>query len=462
MKVLFITPNSDTHYIVPPLGLGYLAKSIMAEGFEAEILNGVKEKLNIKALRNVLKKKRPDVVGIQVFSCEISIVNNYLKLIKKEFPEIRTVVGGAHISAVGKETFEDVKGADFAFMGEAEIGFPLFLKELRAGTRNFDNIPGLIWKDGNDFKVNPPAIVEDLDKLGMPAWELMDPRELPPAPQGAIYRNFPIAAISTSRGCPYQCTYCANHIIAGRKIRARSVNNIIEEVEFLIDKFSIKELHIIDDTFTQNRERVKEFCEELLRRDIHLTLTFPNGARLNTLDEEILGLLKKCGCYSITVGVESGSQKILNDMKKALTIKTIKEKIKLINKKGIDVTAFFIIGYPTETRETIEQTIKFATELEIKRAHFSLFLPLPGTEATEMLKKEGRLGKVDWSKMFYTKVVVPPVGMTPDEVKSLQRKAYLKFYLRPQIIYYMIKEIRSWPHFKSLVKRAKDYGFSKN
>ena len=140
---------------------------------------------------------------------------------------------------------------------------------------------------------------------------------------------------------------------------------------------------------------------------------------------------------------------------------TIREKVNLINKYNIDIMAFFIVGYPTETRETILQTIKFAKELKIKRAHFSTFLPLPGTDATNQLLESGKIEKIDWSSLFYTKAPLAPEGMTPEELKKLQRKAFLQFYFRPKIMYSMTKEINSWTHFKSLLKRSVDYAFDK-
>jgi len=455
MKILLIAPNLNTPYVAPPLGLGYLAKALVEKGFEVEIINGAKYKLNLNSLREILKQKKPDVIGIQIFSYGLNIVKSYLDLIEKEFPNICKIVGGAHVSGVGKKIFSELNNINFAFHGEAEIGFPLLLKEIESN-KDFGKVPGLIWKKGKEIVMNLPEFIQDLDKIGMPSWELMDDlRDLNPVPQGAIYKRYPIGVIITSRGCPHQCTFCVNHKISGRKIRIRSVKNIIEEIEFLIERYGMNELLITDDNFTYDKERVKEFCNEIIRRKIDISIAFPNGVRLDTLDDEVLDLLKKSGCYSITLGIESGSQKILNDMKKALTIKVIKEKVKLIDKKGIDVSAFFIIGYPTETKETIGQTIEFARNLEIKKAHFSIFLPLPGAEATELFEKS-EIEKIDYSDMFYTKAPVSPRGMTTNQLKWLQRKAFFKFYFRPKIIFYMVKEIHSFNHLKSLGRRAFD------
>jgi anaerobic magnesium-protoporphyrin IX monomethyl ester cyclase len=458
MKVLLILPQSDSHYLVPPVNLGYLATSLRNHDYDVKIIDGIKDNLTIMSLKKRLRKINPDVIGITIFSCDVAMTKKYIKVINQFNSKIKVILGGSHVSGVGKEIFLDFPSIDYAVHGEAEKGFPMLLKTFKSKS-SVKNIPGLIYKDGKKIVKNLAYFEHNLDKLGIPAWDLIDPRTYPLAPQGAVFRNYPIAPIIMSRGCPYQCTYCASKVVTGMKFRKRSVESIMKEVELLYRKYGVKEIHIIDDTFTLDRQRVEDFCKELRLRHIKITFTFPNGVRLNTLDEPLLRLLKKSGCYAMSVGVESGSQKILDDMKKGLTLELIKEKIDLIDKVGMDVNGFFIVGYPTESRKTILQTIKFAKTLKIKRAHFSSFLPLPGTEITRQLKKQGLVKKINWSRLFYSGVPFAPPGMTKKELKDLQRRAFLEFYLRPRIIYYMILEIGSWTHFKFLMKRAKDYAF---
>ncbi len=454
MKILLIYPNSDTHYVVPPVSLGYLAKSLIEERHKVRIIDGIKDGLTIEDLKKRVNEYNPDYIGIQVFSCDVPVVKDYVQTIKN-ISNAKIILGGAHVSGVKGDIFEDFPEINFAFHGEAEKSLKMLLNGDELNT-----IPGLIWND-RKVNVNDPYFEHNLDNLGWPTWDLIDPRTYPTAPQGAVYRGFPIAPILTSRGCPFLCTYCAGHVVTGRKIRKRSIKDVVDEIEYLQKKYGVKEIHIIDDTFTQEKLRVMNFCNEVKKRDLKFYMTFPNGVRLDTLDEEMLLALKNCGCYSITLGIESGSQKILDDMKKRLQIRTIREKIKLINKFGIDIMAFFIVGYPTETKQSILRTISFAKSLDIKRAHFSTFLPLPGTEATNKLIEAGRIKKINWGNLFYTKAPLPPKGMASEELKKLQRKAFLEFYFRPKIIFGLITEIRSWTHLKSLLKRARDYAFDR-
>jgi len=460
-RVLLVYPNSPTHYVVPPIGLGYLATALRKSGFEVKILDGIKEKLNTEKLEKKVNEWKPDVIGIQVFSCDAHTVKEYVSKIREIDRNILVIVGGAHVSGVGKEVFDYFNGIHFAIAGEGETAFPMLLKKISAGEKNLDEVPGLLYKKGDKIIANAPKFEENLDALGFPAWDLMDPRTYPQAPQGAVFRNWPIAPILTSRGCPYRCTYCAGHLTTGYNIRFRSIEKVLEEIEMLYSDYGVREIHIIDDNFTFKRERAVKFCNEILERGINISLTFPNGVRLDTLDEELLRLLKKAGCYSITLGIESGSQRILNDMKKSLKLETVEEKVALINKVGIDIMAFFIVGYPTETRETILETIEFAKRLKIKRAHFSTFLPLPNTEATKMLLRDGVIKEINYDTLFYTKAPLAPKSMSSEELKALQRKAFFEFYMRPHIMAGMAKEVRSPTHLKMLMRRAWDYAFGR-
>jgi anaerobic magnesium-protoporphyrin IX monomethyl ester cyclase len=459
MKVVLLLPFSDSHYVVPPVNLGYLATALRNNGHEPIILDGVKDKINDSKLLELITKYKPGAIGISLFSCDIKTVNTYIHMLKSNFKSLPIILGGPHVSAISQQIMYDFPEIDYAIQGEAESGLPKLLANI--GSDNLESIPGLIYRKNGIVKANKSYFEPELDKLGMPAWDLIDPRTYPQAPQGAVFRNFPIAPMIMTRGCPYQCTYCAGKVVTGSKFRRRGIDNIMEEVKVLYNDYGIREIHIIDDTFTLDRQLVEGFCNKLMSNNISITYTFPNGVRLNTLDEPLLKLLKKTGCYAMSVGVESGDQEVLNHMKKALDLNLIEEKIKLINKVGIDVNGFFIVGYPTETKHTINKTIKFAKKLKIKRAHFSSFLPLPGTEITNKLLADGTIEKIDYDKLFYTDVPFSPQGITKEELKKLQRKAFLEFYLRPYIIYCMVLEIRSWTHFKSLAKRAKDYAFGR-
>lgn len=460
-EVVLVVPISRTHYVIPPIGLGYLVTALRKKGFlNVTILDCLKENLTFSDFEQQIKNLKPQLVGFQVFSCDFGSVIKSIDIVKRVSPKTVIVVGGPHVSATGKLTLDEIKGADFAFIGEAEIGFPLLVARLLKDEKiSFENMPGLIWRQKDSVHINSRAIIDDLDKLGFPAWDLMVPASYPDSPQGGFYKKFPIASISTTRGCPYSCTFCGSGVNMGRKIRARSIEGVLSEMEMLHNRYKVREFHIIDDMFNFQKERVIEFCQDIKRKKWDINYTFPNGLRLNQLDREILMLMKDTGAYAFTVGVESGSQRILDSMEKNLNLPLIEEKVNLIRSVGLEPSGFFIIGYPGETVEDIKATINFAKRLKLKRAHFSNFLPLPGTEATKRLVEEGEIDRLDWSSLSYSKVAYSPRGISKKQLKNLQRRAFLEFHLRPHILLGMLLEIKSFNHFKIISKRVIDYIF---
>lgn len=462
-KVLLVKPITDYNYqLTPPLGLGFIAKQLLKEGISVKILVCPKENMTFKDFEDFVKRNRPDYIGFQIFSCDLMNVKKQLSIVKNIDPKIVTFVGGVHPSSVPLETMELLENADYGFVGEADFAFPKMITVLERSRKENTplnneikkSIPGLIWRNGAEINVNSQEFPTDLDAIGPPAWDLLGPHEYPEAVHGFFYKNFPLAPIIVTRGCPFHCTFCGGRRITGRHVRSRSPENVIEELKYLKEKFGIKEFQIIDDNFTANRKNAKDFCEKLIESKLGLTWTCPNGVRLDTLDEELLELMKKAGCYEVAVGIESGSQKILDDMKKGLKKEIIKEKIKLINECGITVVGFIILGYPTDTVETMNETIDFMLELDIVRVSLTKFIPLPGTEITDTLVKEGLLGDIDPSNLLYTKVQYVPKNMTEKQFLYLCRKAFLRFYLRPRVILHHLTAIRSLTHFSSVIKRA--------
>lgn len=464
LNVLLMRPYSESDELIPPFGLGYLATAIR-DRHEVEILDGIKEKLTLPKFEKILNKKKYDVIGLQVFTFNVMEVKRLVGLIRKVLPQAKIILGGPHPSSSPLTIFENFSEADWAFKGEAEIGLTKLLElvsENKIYRQNLMAVPGLIWRNERKVFVNEQIFIEDLDRLGLPSWDLIRPDTYPLAPHGGFFKNYPIAPIVITRGCPFSCTYCAGHLVTGKKIRFRSVGNIIAEIKLLYHQFGIREIHIEDDNFTFNHDFVKEFCQELKKNNLKITWTCPNGVRLDTLTKELILMMKEAGLYSISVGVESGSEKILKDMKKNLTKEKIEEKVALIRECGLEVSGFFIIGYPTETRDDIDKTIDFALTLDLKRAGFSLFKPFPGTEITQNLIEKGELKEIsdkDWSRFILADAIYAPPGFTREEMRKLRRKALTRFYFRPKIVFKFIQEIRNPTHLRIVLKRIYSWLF---
>jgi len=349
---------------------------------------------------------------------------------------------------------------DFAFAGEAETGLPRLLDTLgeERGDRGwggaFDRVPGLVWRDGIEVKENPRIFEEDLDSLEV-AWDLIPPASYPRAPHGAYFRQFPVAPIVTSRGCPFRCRFCAVECVSGRKVRRRSVENVVSEIEILRDRYGVREIHIEDDNFTGEKEYVLAFCEVMRRRAPGITWTCPNGVRVDTLDEEMLAAMKGAGLYFLSVGIESGSDRILRKMKKSLEVAKIEEKIRVIRQAGIGVSGFFMLGFPGETPEEMEATIDFALRLPLARASFTNFQPFPGSEEFDRLRESGEIA-VDWETFAPTlqSTSYHPPGITGPDLRRLRKRALRKFYARPSVAWGMLREIRSWDHAAWIFRRG--------
>ncbi|TSC96874.1 MAG: radical SAM domain-containing protein [Parcubacteria group bacterium Athens0714_26] len=465
LKVLLIRPDSHPDELIPPIGLGYLVTALRKKN-RVDVLDGIKEGLTPEKFADILKNKKYDIIGISIFTFNVVRVREYIRQIKDLSPDTKIVLGGPHPSCAFASIFQFFPEIDWAFRGEAEVGFArladLFLRNNNISKDDLVTVPGLIWRIDGRPVVNEQIFVDDLDELGTPSWDILKPQTYPLAPHGGFFKNFPIAPIIITRGCPFSCTYCAGYLVSGKKIRFRSVDNVIGEISMLYHQYGIREIHIEDDNFTFNRQFVVDFCRKLKENNLNVSWTCPNGVRLDTLDEELLLIMKDAGLYSISVGVESGSARILKDMKKSLTKEVIKEKITLIKKCGLEVTGFFIIGYPTETIDDIMETINFSLELGLKRAGFSLFKPFPGTEITRRLIESGELKEMsdeDWARFVLADAVYAPKGFTREQMKGLRKKALKRFYFRPKIMFKFISEIRNLGHLKVVIKRIYSWLF---
>jgi len=455
-KILLVNPyNPKSDHIQPPLGLGYLASCLRQNKFEVIICDAHKEKTKAGSLVKVINKENPDVVGFQLYTVNLSYVKNSLTIIKKINPKIKTVVGGPHSSALPEKIFETLGDfLDFAFVGEAEIGFPLLVKSLDFKNPNLKKIPGLVFRKNGKTYVNPPYFAANLDIFGFPAWDLLKPETYPEAQHGAFFEKFPIAPIVTTRGCPFDCSFCAGSKNTGRILKKRSVEKVIEEIKYLYGKHKIREFHIVDDNFTLDKTYAKNVLQEIIKLNLNISFAVPNGVRLDTLDAETLFLMKKAGFYLISVGVESGSDRILRLMNERFFTKQIKEKISLIKKAKLEVAGFFILGYPGENLREIKKTIKFSLSLGLLRANYFLFLPLPGTPIYDYLEKNHQISGSLLDNFSFTKpVFTGEIGRR--KLKGLQREAFVRFYLlRPMVLLKNLTKIKRPRQLIFLTRRA--------
>ncbi|MBW2968318.1 B12-binding domain-containing radical SAM protein, partial [Candidatus Woesearchaeota archaeon] len=325
MKVLLLKPISDTYYVIQPnLGLGYLARIILDNGHSVEILDSGREKLTWTRFEGIVKEGGYDLIGIQMFTHEVMSAKKHIAIIKKHSPKSIVVIGGAHVSGDPERAMKFLDKADFGFIGEAEIGaqqFTSLKKEDYANEKVLRGIPNLVWRQKGSIVVNERRFLKNLDEIKYPAWQLMPPSIYPTAPHGSFARKKPIAPMIISRGCPFQCTFCAGKCVTGTQMRYRSLENVRGEIMLLHNKYGVREFHIEDDNFTLNRGYVADFCRQMINLKLDITFALPNGIRLDSLDKNLLELMERAGFYSFAVGVESGSDRVLKLMKKNLSTK---------------------------------------------------------------------------------------------------------------------------------------------
>lgn len=456
MKVLLVNPKLRLDNILPVLGLGYLANAIK-DKHKVKILDCMKEDCTLTEYADRLISYKPDVVGIQCFTYDIYIVADYLKVTRRVLPNAITVIGGPHPTAVPDESMKFFGDTlDYAFRSEAEEGLPKLLEliESRAITEEaLLRVKNLVWRKGNQIKINPLTYIADVGKLGMPAWEFMPPDTYPKAPFSAFYKRFPVAPIITSRGCPYDCTYCQAGQMSGTRMRYRPLSLVMEEISYLRHTFRVQEFQIIDDNFTLNRKYVMEFCDMLIKNKMDILWTCPNGVRLDTLNDAMVEAMKASGCYVISAGIESGSDRVLQFIKKQETVAVIREKVAMIQKHGINVIGFFMLGFPTETVSEMRQTIQLSKELGLLRAIYFLYHPLPGTELYAQLEQTEEIKNINYDANSFAEIAYTPAGMTKRQLKHIQRMAFLSFYLRPRQFFNLVFSIKSFSHLRFIMKR---------
>lgn len=447
-RVVLIHPNYRQVYkyvskevpmFQPPMGIAYIAAALRKAGHLISIIDASPLNLNNQQTAEETVSLSPDLIGISATTNLIEMAGDLSERLKK-LGNIPIIIGGAHSSIMPEKTLEEFQSFDMAAKGEGEN----IMLDICNGIEK-NKISGLTYRDNDKIIRNidrPP--IEKLDDLPFPARDLL-PQEKYWTP---AIRRYPYANIITSRGCPYSCTFCSDHLIHTRKFRVRSVENIMREVDHLISEYKIKELNIIDDNFTFLPERVEKFCNELLKRKYSLIWRVGGGIRPDRVTRGLLKLMKKSGCYFIALGIESGDDEILKIMRKGSTIEQVRNAVKWAKEAGIYTFGFFIIGNLGENRKKIEKTIDFAKSLNLDDAQFQLLLPFPGTEVYERVIKEGKLLIKHWRDYAaYENPVFIHGELDTDLLKEMQVKAYRSYYLRPRIIIKKLFEIRSFRQF---------------
>ncbi|MDH4183866.1 MAG: B12-binding domain-containing radical SAM protein, partial [Nitrospinota bacterium] len=388
----------------------------------------------------------PDILGMTVYTSHFHWAKEWMEYLKGILPDTKFMVGGVHSTQFPEETAKYLPFVDYVVVGEAEVVLPPLLGALSRGDGP-SGVKGVVYKDPEKGVVftGMPGVVEDMDSVPFPARHLVPNHKY----YNFISRRKSYTVFNSSRGCPFRCVFCE---AAGQKWRARSAKNVVDEMEDCYERFNIREFDFFDSSFTINKKRVHEVCEEIISRGLHKKIIWNVRSRVDTINEDMLVALKDAGCYRIFYGVESANPEILKKLRKSADISQMEKIITLTDKIGISTFGYFLVGCPGETEEAARESLDMALRLPLDFIIFNRLTSFPGTELYN--KYYLGMGMKDfWSE--YLAMEKPPdyhlgrpwTELSEERLQEISMEFMMRFYFRPKQIYRAVKNVRSLEQF---------------
>lgn len=429
------------------MGIMFLASALRQHGYELFILDGDIEKKPFEKLEETLKKGDFAVAGLSFTSMTSHGAFEFAKAIKKFNPEITVIAGGYHPTVMIKETLAD-PNFDFLVYGEGEITLPILLDLINGKSKegvSLESIQGIAFKKDGQIVVNSPRLpISNLDTVPLPSYDLIDIGGY----SSPSSTRKPYTTYIRSRGCPFFCNFCGVQRMFTRQYRCESPQKTIENIDYLVRKFKIREILFKDSEFVINKKSVMDFCDLLAERKYDLI--WGCNARVDTVSMELLQKMKTAGCSQITYGVESGDQKILNDIGKRITLDQARAAVRMTKKVGIKCVTNFILGHIGETKETIQKTIDFAKELDADYTVFGSLMAFPGSEIYDKSISNNWFLNGTPRAFTYDELRLSATNMSNRELDDFKRKALFSFYFRPKYIFRrIIKSFTSLAELKN-------------
>jgi anaerobic magnesium-protoporphyrin IX monomethyl ester cyclase len=455
MKILLINPYSGNDNPLLPLGLAYIAAFLEKNNFKVDVLDADALKMPEEEMEKYLLSlpEEPAIVGVTMMTAGFYAGKKTIETVKRVLPKSIIITGGNHVSALPEETLKEISELDFAVKGEGEITMLELVKALE-NKGDFKNIKGIYYREnGQIIATSPRELITDLDSLPLPAREKFPLDKYKTHPPYGL-KN-PYMHMITSRGCPYGCAYCSKSVF-GRILRMRSAINVVDEIEELIEKYGIKEIKFYDDDFTLDMKRAEAICDEILKRKI--TIPWSCATRVDLVSEPLLKKMKQAGCWLIAYGVESGCQDLIDLIGKGIKLEQVINAFSWTARARIKTLAYFMVGLPGETVESIKKTIEFAKKIKPDFVSWSLTTIFPATPLKEIVrervKSNGRIVhytsnpkdmyRLNWDQeplfIYEENISIP-------ELKKYVTRAYIEFYLRPKYIFSQLLKIRSAAEF---------------
>ena len=463
MNILFIEPTPGFGIIdekqrkkraagfFPPLGIAILATILEQKGHKCKVIDLQIEQYTAKDFLKEIKSFNSEIICISIFTALATEAFKLSKLIKENL-NLPIICGGPHVSLFPKETLEQNKEIDYIVFGEGEHTLPELINALEKNLPK-ENIKGIFFrKDEKIIETEKRSQIYNLDEIPIPSRKFFKMKKYIQVPNQ--YNRLPITNIITSRGCAYnKCKFCSESGELHSHYRRNSVERVIEEIKYLIDNYKIREIYFWDDEFVVDNNWVQRFCESLKKENFDLTWTC--CAKVNYVNQKILKIMASAGCWNIFYGLESGDQKLLDDLKKGQTLEEIRNAIKWTKEAGIKARGSFILGLPGETPELGQKTINFAIELDLDYAIFCLTTPYPGTKLYKEFLDKGNKN-IEWDKYTsFFPVYLPEGYKNKEELIELQKSAYKQFYFRYNYIKNIIKSLKNKQDLKRNINGVK-------
>lgn len=434
-----------------PVSLATTAAVLRDEDLEAKIADLSVQDLGGEGLAEMVASWRPDLVVINTATPSIESDIKTSSLVKSAYPAAKVMAMGIHPGSLPESCFAMDENLDVVVRGEPEYTIRDAALALRRGA-GWDSVPGLSFRDeAGAVRHNPKRpFIEELDALPFPAWDLVDT---------SLYRlpfsNKPFLLVATARGCPYACTFCANKAYYGARLRKRSPQRVVDEMEWAKQQFGINDFLVWSESFTNDQEYAIETAREIRRR--RLKIDWVCNSRVDTVSPELLHAIKEAGCWMIGYGIESGSQQVLDSVRKGTTIADAVQAVRMAREVGLEVTGHCVLGFPGETEQTMQQTIDFARFIKLDYVQFYCAVAFPGSPLYDQCLDNGWLESSDWKYYEQNYSVITTSQLSSAQVMRARERAYRQFYWQPYVVLNTLRKIRSFRDAANFAGMVKDF-----
>lgn len=451
--IAFLRPMAPANRYIQnvPLNYVHLAAFVRERGYQPRILDMVFDEMTPERVDREIREKGIQVVGIGCMTCELPQAVEQARRLKAAHPGLQIVFGGAHPSGDPEECLR-TGVVDYVIVGEGEMPLAELLDAVRQG-REPSGIRGLWYLRAGEVVAGGSAQIPDVGQLPRPAYDLLDLEQ--------YFRlhspwHFPKSGRAvqfiTERGCPYQCSYC--HEIHTKKFRGMPAETVLDQMEWLVKTYGVGEFMVVDDIFNFDLERAKTICRGIVERGLKVHLQFPNGVRGDRFDEELIALMKAAGTHYMAIAIETVSEKFQKLVRKNLKIDRARQSLEWARKHAIEVSGFFMIGFPGETLAEVRQTLEFAVKAPFDSIFLSIVTPFKGTKLrSDMLA--GRFGEMDSQGTAALDQLFPIIqneALPKETLLRLQRQTYWRFYRKPRIAAKLALKMTNYRNAAKLVR----------